>query len=54
MKQTNSFFDLYEKVKKNAPKIKPPNREEQIQIAKTFSKIGKENDMVVHSCCKKT
>lgn len=51
---TISFFDLYEKVKRNAPEIKPPNHEEQIQIAKVFSKIGKENNMVVHSCCEKT
>ena len=51
---TISFLDLYEKVKRNAPEIKPPNQEEQIQIAKAFSKIGKENNMVVHSCCEKT
>ena len=51
---TISFLDLYEKVKRNAPEIKPPNHEEQIQIAKAFSKIGKENNMVVHSCCEKT
>ena len=51
---TISFLDLYEKVKRNAPEIKPPNHEEQIQIAKVFSKIGKENNMVVHSCCEKT
>ena len=51
---TISFLDLYEKVKRNAPEIKPPNHEEQIQIAKVFSKIGKENNMVIHSCCEKT
>lgn len=51
---TISFLDLYEKVKRNAPEIKLPNQEEQIQIAKAFSKIGKENNMVVHSCCEKT
>ena len=51
---TISFLDLYEKVKRNAPEIKPPNQEEQIQIAKAFSKIGKENNMVIHSCCEKT
>lgn len=51
---TISFLDLYEKVKRNAPEIKPPNHEEQIQIAKAFSKIGKENNMVIHSCCEKT
>ncbi len=51
---TISFLDLYEKVKRNAPEIKLPNQEEQIQIAKAFSKIGKENNMVIHSCCEKT
>ena len=49
-----SFLDLYEKVKRNAPNIKPPTKDEQIEMAKAFSKIGKENDMVIHSCCEKT
>ena len=51
---TISFLDLYEKVKRNAPDIKPPTKEEQIEIAKAFSKIGKENNMVIHACCEKT
>ena len=51
---TISFLDLYEKVKRNAPNIKPPTKEEQMDIAKAFSKIGKENDMVIHACCEKT
>lgn len=51
---TISFLDLYEKVKRNAPNIKPPTKEEQIEIAKSFSKIGKENDMTIHACCEKT
>ena len=51
---TISFLDLYEKVKRNAPNIKPPTGDEQIQIAKEFSKIGKENNMIIHSCCEKT
>ena len=51
---TISFLDLYEKVKRNAPNIKPPSKEEQIEIAKAFSKIGKENNMTIHSCCEKT
>ena len=45
---------MYEKVKRNAPNIKPPTKDEQIEMAKAFSKIGKENDMVIHSCCEKT
>lgn len=51
---TISFLDLYEKVKRNAPDIKPPTKDEQIEMAKAFSKIGKENDIVIHSCCEKT
>lgn len=51
---TISFLDLYEKVKRNAPDIRPPTKEEQIEIAKAFSKIGQENNMVIHACCEKT
>jgi DNA repair photolyase len=50
---TISFLDLYEKVKRNAPDIRPPSKEESIEIGKAFSKIAKENDMIVHSCCEK-
>ena len=51
---TISFLDLYEKVKRNASDIGPPNKEEQVELAKAFSKIGKENNMTIHSCCEKT
>ena len=51
---TISFLDLYEKVKKNVPDIKPPTMEEQIKIGKAFAKIGRENEMIIHSCCEKT
>ncbi|MDE5831100.1 MAG: DUF1848 domain-containing protein [Clostridia bacterium] len=51
---TISFLDLYEKVKRNAPNIRPPTKEEQIEIAKEFSRIGKENNLTIHSCCEKT
>lgn len=50
---TISFLDLYEKVKRNAPELRPPNKEEQIEIAKAFSKIGDKNNIVVHACCEK-
>jgi len=50
---TISFLDLYEKVKRNAPNIKPPTREEQIELAKSFNSIGNENNMIIHSCCEK-
>lgn len=50
---TISFLDLYEKVKRNAPDLRPPTEEEQREIAKAFSKIGKENDIVIHGCCER-
>ena len=50
---TISFLDLYAKVKRNAPEIYPPSEEEQKKLAKAFSKIGKENDIKIHSCCEK-
>ena len=50
---TISFLDLYEKVKRNAPDLRPPNEEEQREIAKAFVKIGKENNIVIHGCCEK-
>ena len=48
---TISFLDLYEKVKRNAPNIRPPTNEEQKYIAKEFVRIGKENNMIIHGCC---
>lgn len=51
---TISFLDLYEKVKRNAPDIKPPSKDQIIEVSKTFYKIGKENNMIIHSCCEKT
>ena len=50
---TISFIDLYEKVKKNAPNLRPPTEEEQIRIAKEFSKIGRKNNITIHACCEK-
>lgn len=51
---TISFLDLYEKVKRNAKGIRPPTKEEAIEIGKEFYKIGKGNEMTIHSCCEKT
>ena len=48
---TISFLDMYDKVKKNAPGIRPPNEKEEIEIAKAFAKIGKENNITIHLCC---
>ncbi len=50
---TISFIDMYEKVKRNAPDLRPPTEKEQIEIAKAFSKIGKQNNITVHACCEK-
>ena len=50
---TISFLDLYEKVKRNAPGLIPPNEKEEIEIAKAFSKIGEENNITIHGCCEK-
>lgn len=48
-----SFLDLYEKVKINAPDLRPPNKEEQIIIVKEFVNIGKEYGIQIYSCCEK-
>ena len=46
-----SFLDLYEKVKRNAPDLKPPTKDEQIILAKQFVKIGNQNGIEIYSCC---
>ncbi len=48
---TISFLDIYEKVKRNAPDIRPPTKEEQIELAKNFVGIGKKNNISIYSCC---
>lgn len=50
---TISFLDLYEKVKRNAPSLRPPNEEEEKILAKEFARIGKENGITIHACCEK-
>ena len=50
---TISFLDLYEKVKRNAPTLRPPDEKEQRKIAQAFAKIGKENNITIHACCEK-
>ncbi len=49
-----SFLDMYEKVKRNAPGIRPPSKEEQLEIGKIFSKIAKENGITIRTCCEGT
>lgn len=44
---------MYEKVKRNAPDLRPRTKEEQIRRAKEFSKIGKSNNITIHACCEK-
>ena len=51
---TISFLDLYEKVKRNAKDLQAPTKEQEVELAKAFSIIGKENNMIIHSCCEKT
>ena len=48
---TISFLDLYEKVKRNAPDLRPPTEKEQKELAEAFAKIGKDNDIIIHGCC---
>ena len=45
-----SILDLYEKVKRNAPGIYPPSREEQLELLKELVKIAKENGMAIKGC----
>lgn len=45
-----SFVDLYEKVKRNAPKIRNVTKNEQITIAKAFAEIGRKYGMTVKGC----
>ena len=40
-------------MKRNAPDLRPPNAEEENEIAKAFAGIAKENEIVIHLCCEK-
>ena len=48
---TISFLDLYEKVKRNAPDLIRPCKNDQIKIAQSFSRIGKKYGIEVYACC---
>ena len=48
---TISFIDIDDKNKMNIPGLRAPTEEEQIEIAKAFSRIGKNNNITVHACC---
>ena len=49
-----SFLDMYEKVKRNAPGIRPPTTHEQKELGKAFAKIAKENGITIRTCCEGT
>lgn len=49
-----SFIDLYQKVLKNFPEAKNVTKEERIQIAKEFVRIGKKYEMTIKSCAEGT
>ena len=46
-----SFLDLYDKVRKNAPNIRPPSFDEQLELAKRFVQIAKDNNLTIRTCC---
>ena len=45
-----SFVDLYEKVKQNAPEIRPVSFSDQLHLTESFVKIGKKYDMIIKPC----
>ena len=49
-----SFLDLYKKVRENAPNIYPPTYEEQKKLAKELVNIGRDNGILLRSCCEST
>jgi hypothetical protein len=47
---TISFIDLYEKTRRNFPRVKEVSRQDQILLAKEFVAIGKAYGMQIRSC----
>lgn len=45
-----SILDMYEKIKRNAPDIYPPSKEEQLQLMSKLVQIAKDNGMVLKGC----
>ena len=45
-----SFIDLYEKVKRNYPEVRPVSREDRIRLTKAFVDIGKKHNMTIKPC----
>lgn len=46
-----SFIDLYEKTKRNFPKVKEVKRSEQELLIKEFVNIGNKNHIKIRTCC---
>lgn len=46
-----SFLDLYDKVRRNAVGIYPPEPQQQLLLGKAFAEIGKKYDIGIRSCC---
>ncbi len=49
-----SFIDLYAKTRKNFPGVRAVTREEQLLLGKRLINIGRENGMVIRTCCEGT
>lgn len=49
-----SFLDMYDKVLRNAPGIRPPTIGEQKELAKRLSAIAQENGITIRACCEGT
>ena len=45
-----SILDMYEKVKRNAPNIYPPTKQQQLELLEQLVKIAKDNNMVIKGC----
>ena len=49
-----SFIDLYQKVKRNFPKVREVSPEERITLAKEMVRIGKKYGILIKSCAEGT
>jgi hypothetical protein len=49
-----SFIDLYAKTRRNFPEAKAVTRQEREVIGREFAAIGRENGIVIRSCCEGT
>ena len=49
-----SFLDMYDKVKRNAPGIRPPTRAEELALGKAFAAIAQDNGITIRTCCEGT